>query len=222
MDVEPVYQVAGREWTWMVTQDALVSNMFTGLSICFPVAFLVLIMATGNIILAFYAVLSIALIVCVVLGMAEFIMGWGLGIAESIAAVIVVGFSVDYVVHLAHMYEECEEPKRESRVTHSLARMGVTVLAGGITTAGAGAFMLGCSMTFFTKMAVLMVMTICSSLVFANGFFISLCALAGPHGESGDIRAWITALRSSSAKEAIVPNHARTETAGAGEVKEAV
>lgn len=192
--IKPSFHVAGPEWTWMVTQDALVNNMFTGLAICFPVAFVVLIFATGNIILAFYAVASIAFIVCIVLGMAEFVFGWALGIAESIAAVIVVGFSVDYVVHLSHMYIECEDDDRASRTTHALGRMGVTVLAGGLTTVGAGAFMLACSMTFFTKMAVLMVTTITSSLLFSLGFFMSLCALVGPEGTTGDIHHYARSL----------------------------
>lgn len=43
-------------------------------------------------------------IVASVMGFCKWAMGWGLGIAESIAAVIVIGFSVDYVVHLGHMY----------------------------------------------------------------------------------------------------------------------
>ena len=38
-----------------------------------------------------------------VLGLCK-MLGWALGIAESIAAVIVIGFSVDFTVHLAHMY----------------------------------------------------------------------------------------------------------------------
>ena len=34
-----------------------------------------------------------------------------LGISESIAAVIVIGFSVDYVVHLCHIYAEAKAPE---------------------------------------------------------------------------------------------------------------
>ncbi len=34
--------------------------------------------------------------------------GWSLGVAESIAGVIVVGFSVDYTLHLGHIYKEAE------------------------------------------------------------------------------------------------------------------
>ena len=95
---------AGRSWIWMVTQKDLVSGLFSGLALCFPVAFFVLLWATGNLVMAIYATVSIAGIVSIVLGWCKVIMGWDLGIAESIAGIIVIGMSVDYVVHLGHMY----------------------------------------------------------------------------------------------------------------------
>jgi protein dispatched 1 len=116
----------------------------SGLAICFPVVFAVLLFATGNIIVSVYAILSIAFIVGGVLGAAKLYsgthththtyththkhscthahtntetharthahthIGWSLGVAESIAGVIVVGFSVDYTLHLGHIYKEAE------------------------------------------------------------------------------------------------------------------
>ena len=61
--------------------------------------------------------------------------------AESIAGIIVIGFSVDYVVHLAHMYMEAlEEGKVTSvdRFKYAMQNMGSTVVAGAITTGGEG------------------------------------------------------------------------------------
>ena len=55
------------------------------------------------------------------------------------------------VVHLGHMYADSDKVDRESRVTHAATTMGVTVVAGAATTMGAGAVMLLCQMTFFTK-----------------------------------------------------------------------
>jgi hypothetical protein len=60
---------------------------------------------------------------------------WGLGVAESIAAVIVIGFSVDFTVHLAHMYSEAGHVEglrlRSERMASSARTMGVTVTMGG-------------------------------------------------------------------------------------------
>ena len=69
----------------------------------------------------------------------EAVMDWDLGIAESIAGIIVIGFSVDYVVHLAHMYMDGFHvggfSDRDSRISYALEKMGGTVFAGAVTTA---------------------------------------------------------------------------------------
>lgn len=179
---------------WMKTEEGLVSGMFIGLALSSPVAFLVLCAATDNLYLAFYAVVCIAGIVAAVLGAGQHFMGWSLGVAESISAVIVIGFSVDYVVHLGHMYAESESNDRESRMTHSATTMGVTVLAGAITTFGAGIVMLFCQMVFFTKMATLISMTIAFSFLTAMGPFMAAVALFGPEGDQGRISVWLKQL----------------------------
>lgn len=43
------------------------------------------------------------------------ISGWSLGITESIAVVILIGMSVDYVVHLANHYVESSFDDKYSR-----------------------------------------------------------------------------------------------------------
>merc|ERR1712086_736826 len=146
---------AGRVFTWMNTQKALIDNMFMGFAVCFPCAFVVLLFATNNVFTSLYAVVSIAAIVASVLGMCKLGFDWDLGIAQSISGIIVIGLSVDYTVHLGHMYCESTRASREERVVHCLTYMGVTVVAGGVTTLGSGCFMYGCQITFFTTMAAL-------------------------------------------------------------------
>lgn len=93
-------------------------------------------------------------VVACVLGMCKFYFDWGLGVAESIAAVIVIGFAVDFTVHLAHMYVASAAQDRMGRVADAARKMGVTVVMGAVTTLGAGCFLLACTLTFFTKFAV--------------------------------------------------------------------
>ena len=185
------FQDAGITWIWYDIERNLISSMFTGLAICFPVSFLVLLFATRNWYLSFLSILSIGLVVSNVLGFCKFIMNWDLGIAETVSAVIVIGFSIDYTLHIGHMYEEAKEKglnTREERVAYSLERMGTTVLAGAVTTAGSALFMLFCQMTFFYKMALLISITILNSLVYSLIFLISLCVLIGPENEFGYIK----------------------------------
>lgn len=86
-------------WVWFKTQRALVQGLLIGMAIAFPVAFLTLIGATQNLVLAFYAIVTIGMIVSSVLGLA-WLLGWALGIKESVAGVIVIGLAVDYCIHL--------------------------------------------------------------------------------------------------------------------------
>ena len=72
---------AGIAWTWMITEYGLVRGLFTGFAICFPVAFFVLMMATKNVIVSFYAILAIIQIVASVMGIVQ-AMGYDLGVAE--------------------------------------------------------------------------------------------------------------------------------------------
>ena len=53
---------------WYATQVALVDGLTFGLALAFPVAFVVLCFATSNLVLAFYAMVTIGLIVASVLG----------------------------------------------------------------------------------------------------------------------------------------------------------
>lgn len=69
-------------------------------------AFVVLVLTSHNLIISFYSVLCIGGIVISVVAIIE-IVGWELGVSESVAIVILIGLSVDYVVHLANHYVEC-------------------------------------------------------------------------------------------------------------------
>eukprot|EP00960_Hanusia_phi_P027682 746958-Hanusia_phi.AAC.4 len=181
-------QVSALGWTWMNVEDALVKNLLQGFAMCFPVVFVILIFATGNILISLYSIITIAFIVVGVLGSAKAYAGWSLGVAESIAGVIVIGFSVDYTVHLGHMYKEARScHTREDKIRYSLTYMGTTVVGGGMTTLLAGLVLYLCTLTFFTKMASLLVWTILYSTFYSLFFFTSLCAVAGPEGSFGSI-----------------------------------
>jgi len=67
-------------------------------------AFLILLIATQNIILAILAIVCVAVVILSVVGIMV-LKGWELGVSESISVVIMIGLSVDYVVHLAADYK---------------------------------------------------------------------------------------------------------------------
>ena len=113
--------------------------------------------------------------------------GWKFGISESIAIVIIIGFSVDYVVHLANAYLESTSPFRFERLSFALLTMGISVASGAVTTLLAGCMLTLPEIIFFQKMGVLIVTTIIFSIFWAMLFFIALLAQWGPENETGQI-----------------------------------
>lgn len=68
---------------------------------------------------------------------------------ESVATVIVIGFSVDYVVHLAAHYVHSPFYTNEEKTNDSISAMGVSIISGALTTLGSGVFLLGGQLVFF-------------------------------------------------------------------------
>mmetsp|Transcript_8639 Transcript_8639/g.13996 ORF Transcript_8639/g.13996 Transcript_8639/m.13996 type:complete len:1085 (-) Transcript_8639:259-3513(-) len=189
-------------FVWFETERGLVRGFYMGMIICFPMAFLMLMLSTSNVIVSMLAVISIGLIVSCVLGMCKMFLGWALGTGEAIAGIIVIGFSVDYVIHLGHMYVDANRAKgfihRIDRFTYSARKMAGTVFAGAITTFGSGLPLFACQLTFFTKMGTLISGTIAFSICYSLGFFMSACLLFGPNGRVGDL-IWIADIIGLSA-----------------------
>lgn len=75
--------------------------------------------------------------------------GWELGVIESVATVIVIGFSVDYVVHLAAHYVHSPLYVRNEKAKESIGAMGISIFSGAITTLGSGIFLFGGTIVFF-------------------------------------------------------------------------
>jgi len=179
------------DWVWYTTEEGLLFGLMLGMSIAMPVAFITLTFATSNVILAFYAIVSIGFVVSSVLGGIRAYFNWDLGIAESVAGVIVIGLAVDYTIHLGHMYDHAKHEigatTREERFRFATGKMGTTVFAGAITTAGSGTFLFFTQLLFFSKMAMLIVLTIVFSFIYSFGFFLALCYVAGPENETGSL-----------------------------------
>ena len=122
--------------------------MLLGVSISGCLAFLILLIATKNVMISFFAIKSVMFIMmCVVAIMV--LQDWQLGVSESVAMVIIIGFSVDYVVHLAAHYVHCSEYGRYERATDSISAMGVSIFSGAMTTLGSGVFLFGGKIIFF-------------------------------------------------------------------------
>ena len=90
-------------WCWMITERAFLKGAIQGIIISITFSAFVLLLATFNWIQALVCILCIASIVTSVTSLMVF-QGWELGVSESVGVVILIGFSVDYVVHISKHY----------------------------------------------------------------------------------------------------------------------
>ena len=166
------------------------------MAICFPFAFLVIAISTANVWLAFLATFKIFGIVTTVLGLgAKGMLGWHLGAAETIAAVIIIGFSVDYCVHLANAYMESEGGSRVEKMRDSLGTMGISVTAGAVTTFLSGVWLWGCVITFFNKFGLIVMLSMVIAVSVTFMLYVPLLDALGPNGHQGDVWRWIAKCR---------------------------
>jgi hypothetical protein len=76
--------------------------------------------------------------------------------------------SLDYVLHMAGAYVRTPPGPRAARVRGALCAVGPSVMSGASTTVGAALFLLGCTVTFFTKFGVFIAWTLSMSLLQAG------------------------------------------------------
>ncbi|CAE7748382.1 Disp1 [Symbiodinium pilosum] len=182
---------------WFQVQDAMNSEVFDGIKLSLFLAFLVLLGATQNLFLALISVSCIVAIVSSVLAFAV-CMDWKTSVSEAIIYVMVIGLSVDYVIHLGDAYLECPDESREERVQFMVTKMGVSVISGAISSAGAAVFMTFCQSLFLIKFGIVICFVISVSVVTSLIFFSALLLIAGPSGESGSfapILRWLGVLK---------------------------
>ena len=142
------------------------------LGVC--IAFVVLLVSTRVLHIAFFASLSITCVLISVVG-TMVMLGWYLGSIESILIGIIAGFRVDYVVHLAHAYEIASGSTYE-RITEAFGDLGISVFNGMITSVVASIPLFFCQLQFFAKFGTFLCLTIAFSWIFANFGFMSLLA----------------------------------------------
>lgn len=175
----------GDKWVFMHTQTIYIRSAITGMVVGSAIAFTVLLVATRSLTMAGLATLTIVCILSTVAAL-MFLWGWELGTIESICLTILAGFSVDYVVHLAHAYTHSSGSTREEKVGQAFLTMGVSVFSGMFTSFLASIPLFFCSLQFFAKFGTFLCSTVVFSWIWANFFFMSLLATMGPEGGDCD------------------------------------
>eukprot|EP01050_Picozoa_sp_SAG11_P011550 SAG11_NODE_1231_length_5456_cov_3.733246_1_plen_1132_part_00 len=166
------------------TQMALQRATYQSGSLALAIAFAVLLGATRSMRVSLLATVAIAAILAWTMG-SVVLMGWKLGMMESTNIAILIGISVDFVVHFAHAYVHpptSELSGTDQRVRHSLTTMGISVVAAAMTTFLSAMVLSMCTLTFFDKFGVFLSVTMVASTLLSVGFFQALLGQFGPVG----------------------------------------
>ncbi|CAD7965534.1 unnamed protein product [Amoebophrya sp. A120] len=189
------------DYGYYVLNLELRNTLFGGLLLMIPLCFGLLVLASGNVIVSVLAIYNVSFLTMQVMGYFK-LLGWELGLLESLAGIIVIGLAMDYTLHFCHVFVEAgkikkeqvalysastpasnlvedpdttdtfEKPRREQRVEHAFLFMGPTIFAGFVTSASAGLFLMIFSITPFFKQ-----MGIAIFLTILTSVYMSLCYL---------------------------------------------
>jgi len=138
-----------------------------------------------NPVLAVYIVLTI---VCIILCLSALMFGafrWTFGAVEAVGLIVFVGFSVDYVLHVAEAFQGSAADQSYARVQDALRRTGGALMAAATTTVLAAAPILLCLNQVLVKFGLSLIMNTVVSLLFSLGFFAAVLLVAGPPKECG-------------------------------------
>mmetsp|Transcript_29797 Transcript_29797/g.54761 ORF Transcript_29797/g.54761 Transcript_29797/m.54761 type:complete len:1140 (-) Transcript_29797:156-3575(-) len=171
-------------FVFMNNQSIYVRSAIQSAVLGVAIAFGVLLISTRVFHLALFASITIMSVLASVVG-TMVMLGWTLGSIESTLIGIIAGFSVDYVVHLAHAYEIAKGDTYD-RITEAFSDLGISVFNGMITSVAASIPLFFCQLQFFAKFGTFLCLTIAYSWIFANfGFMTLLAQLKIPLKEKG-------------------------------------
>ncbi|KAJ6245843.1 sterol-sensing domain [Anaeramoeba flamelloides] len=185
---EGINTLSNVSWQWMemLVEEILYSVALTSVVISLIIAFIIILVTSDNIIASLYAIISIGGVVATIMGMLV-LLDWNLGLIESICITIVVGISVDYVVHFCHGYITAPPEDVFSKMKISLTNLGISVVSAAITTLCASFVMLFTWLIMFKRFGLFIWMTIVASCLWSFFFFFALIIIQGPVRNQGRI-----------------------------------
>jgi 5-methyltetrahydrofolate--homocysteine methyltransferase len=176
-------------WAWMDTVTQMRDGAYIAAGTTLAIAAVTTMISTQNVIITLYSLLCIlTILVVTVAGVVS--MGWNHGYLEGICLVILIGLSVDYVVHIGHAYAHAarhEGVTRRDCARSALGVMGFPVLSAAFTTLCAALALLQAIIVFFTKFGTIVVLSAVFSSIVSVVLFIALLTAAGPVNGVGDV-----------------------------------
>jgi predicted RND superfamily exporter protein len=158
----------------------MLNTAFSAAGIALGCSAAVILFSSQSIILMIFSTLTIGFVLTAVTSMLVSI-GWTLGFLESICFAILIGVSVDFVIHFSHAYAHKHgEISRGDRTKYAVVKMGPSILATAFTTILSAVVMLFTVITFFQKFALILFFAIIQATLGSFIFFLTLVDCIGP------------------------------------------
>jgi len=166
---------------WHDTNGSIQRSAYSGAGISLASSAGVVLLSSRSVVLTVFTTATIFYILASVTTLL-ILFGWTLGFLESVCFSILVGVSVDFVIHFTHAYVNANkgELSREERTRFALVTMGPSVLATAGTTFFSAIVMLFCTITFFRKFALVLFFTVIMATIASFVVFITLTNCFGP------------------------------------------
>ena len=167
-------------------QRSLAFGTYAAIGVSMAASFLVMFVTSLNIIITFYAILTIFLTISVCAGILV-LLGWELNIVESVTLTMSVGLSIDFCIHYGMGYRLSTLNIRKLRVQDSFEKVGSAIFMAAATTFIAGACIMPSIILFYVQLGTFLMLVMAMSWLFATFFFQSLCHVLGPQGDFAQI-----------------------------------
>jgi len=168
------------DFWWYDTNSQMLSTATGAAGIALIAAAIVILISSRSLVMTIFSVTTIGYVLTSVTAVLVAV-GWTLGFLESICFAILIGVSVDFVIHFGYAYTKKKgDVSRGERTKYALIRMGPSVLAAAVTSISAGTVMLFTVITFFQKFALILCMTILQATLGSFVVFLVFTDTIGP------------------------------------------
>ena len=141
---------------------------------------LVVLLSSRSFVLTFFSLFAVGYVLTSTTAMLV-ASGWNLGFLESVCFAILIGLSVDFVIHFGHAYAALEgDCDRHQRTYTALIHMGPSILAAACTTVCAATLMLFTTISFFQRFATILFYTIVQATIGSFVVYLTLSDTIGP------------------------------------------
>ena len=168
------------DFWWYDTNGQMLSTAYSA-AMALGGAAAVILFTSQSIVLALFCTFTFGYVLTSVTATLVAI-GWTLGFLESICFAILIGVSVDFVIHFVHAYSMAAhgDADRGFRTRYALISMGPSILATALTTILSAVIMLFTVITFFQKFALILFLTVLQATIGAFIVLLTMTDCIGP------------------------------------------